>query len=166
MSENYCDCNYKGNVLTDLEKMELIMFITGEVLQRLVGKDYLNLKDHLLSVPDLAVKFADALEKRNSIRETSTFTTQSTDADGNVTTQVSVVNDVWFDRDVKDTKSTTDYTQTSDDIRSLGNVNGSGDVEDLAIAMSKDSVLVAKVETLINAIETIKVNFNDERMVA
>lgn len=80
-----------------------------------------------ISSINLSYVTADALEERNSIRETSTFTTQSTDADGNVTTQVSVVNDVWFDRDVKDTKSTIDYTQISDEIKSLGNVNGSGE---------------------------------------
>ena len=106
-----------------------------------------------ISSINLSYVTANALEERNSIRETSTFTTQSTDADGNITTQVNVINDVWFDRDVKDTKSTTDYTQISDEIKSLGNVNGSGDVEDLAVAMSKDSVLVTKVEALIDAIQ-------------
>jgi hypothetical protein len=128
-----------------------------------------------ISSINLSYATVNALEERNSIRETSTFTTQSTDANGNVTTQVNVVNDVWFDRDVKDTKSTTDYTQISNEIKSLGNVSGSGDVEDLVIAMSKDSVLMTKVEALIDAMQNGEsldklgrriINFTSERKVA
>ncbi len=66
MSNKTCDCTEKSNKLTDLEVAELSIFVTQYVLDALIPRKYKNteiLLDHLLSVPDLAVKFADTIVK-------------------------------------------------------------------------------------------------------
>lgn len=61
-----CDCTGQSNTLTDLEAAELSIQITGYIIKGLLPDKYETasyLVDHLLSVPDLAVKFADTVVK-------------------------------------------------------------------------------------------------------
>lgn len=92
-----------------------------------------------------------AYEDQNAITHTSTFTQQTTDAQGNTITETNAVNDVWFRKDTTNTLST---VTISDAIAALPQINGSGRVLDLHGAMEKRSELKAAVETYLNSTAT------------
>lgn len=75
-------------------------------------------------------------EDQNAISHTSSFTQQSTDAEGNTITETKAVNDVWFRKDTTNTLST---VTISDDIVALPQINGSGRVLDLHGAIYSNS---------------------------
>ncbi|MCX6075165.1 MAG: Ig-like domain-containing protein, partial [Campylobacterales bacterium] len=87
-------------------------------------------------------------EDQNAISHTSSFTQQTTDAEGNTITETKTVNDVWFRKDTTNTLST---VTISDAIAALPQINGSGRVLDLHGAMQERTALKTAVETYLNS---------------
>ncbi len=87
-----------------------------------------------LGVASINLSYAaiDALEERNSIFQSSTFTTSEGEA--------GIINDVWFDTDAQDTLREYDGT-LSDTVTALPDLKASGRVQNLSAAMNENSGL-------------------------
>ena len=95
-----------------------------------------------LGVASINLSYAtvDALEERNSIFQTSIFTTTGGDTQ--------IINDVWFDTDAQDTLRVYGGT-LSDTVAALPDFKASGRVEDLSAAMNENGGLEEAVTTLL-----------------
>lgn len=62
MSTTTCDCT-KGNEISDLEALELKLQLASTLAGLITGVNPKLLAAHIISVPDVAVKFVDALQK-------------------------------------------------------------------------------------------------------